>query len=456
MTSDKLSKILFYKVELWIVLLLIISGLILCVLFGWIIKNSLSNPSDMDSFHSLAVKIASLPDYTLQLVESGVEFSGGKLIQRNIQIIKFDGPVGLDKIDQSFNETGMLLVSAYSDTHGISTAYLYDLKKQKRLWEWVPDYDEIVEMTPSLKMEKDAGNSSQAEINRAYFLTQHPYLVDDGSILFTAGEGILARIDVDSKTLWTSDRHYHHSIERMHDGNFIVPVVIEQSEYDFRDDGYAIVTPEGEIIEERSVAGILLRNGYRGLLFGVGIFESDRTHVNDAQPILEDDEYVHRGDIAISIRHLSTVFLYRPSEDRVIWLQTGPWINQHDIDYLGNGKFSIFGNDFVRDRGWIDYGNSNVYTYNMSDGKIDKPYNKVFKQFNIQTPTQGLQRFLNDGDIFVSMTDAHHLLRLNSDHIRWTYSSPLKTAGSIGALHWSRYFHREELNLEWLDRSGKN
>ena len=57
-----------------------------------------------------------------------------------------------------------------------------------------------------------------------------------------------------------------------------------------------------------------------------------------------DDKYVKKGDIAFSSRHLSTVFLYRPDE-KIIWLKSGPWLAQHDIDYLGEGIFSIYGNN---------------------------------------------------------------------------------------------------------------
>ena len=94
---------------------------------------------------------------------------------------------------------------------------------------------------------------------------------------------------------------------------------------------------KGKIIEERSLAQILIDNGYIGLLFGT-IWQEDRIHLNDAEYIKETDGFVQRGDIMMSARNISTVLLYRPSENRIVWLKTGPFLNQHDIDYIGEGK----------------------------------------------------------------------------------------------------------------------
>ncbi|MCH8857610.1 MAG: hypothetical protein IIA03_15585, partial [Proteobacteria bacterium] len=50
-------------------------------------------------------------------------------------------------------------------------------------------------------------------------------------------------------------------------------------------------------------------------------------------------------DVVLSARNISTVFLFRPSTGKIVWLKTGPWLNQHDVDYHGNGNYTIFGND---------------------------------------------------------------------------------------------------------------
>ena len=46
---------------------------------------------------------------------------------------------------------------------------------------------------------------------------------------------------------------------------------------------------------------------------------------------------------------LSAVFLYRPSSQKIIWLKNGPWLKQHDVDYMGEGIFTIFDNGTIDD-----------------------------------------------------------------------------------------------------------
>ena len=59
-----------------------------------------------------------------------------------------------------------------------------------------------------------------------------------------------------------------------------------------------------------------------GLLYGVGEFEKDRYHINSVIPIKYTDNF-EKDDLVISIRNLSTVIVFRPKEDKIIWSQTG-------------------------------------------------------------------------------------------------------------------------------------
>lgn len=459
--SSRLARVLFAKVELWLVLLLAILAGASSVLFAWIVKRTVTLPADARFVSPAALDLASVPDYARTLLESGVELGSGGLVQRNPQVIEVDSLGGLTIEDPSFREDGLLLVSAYDDDKGISTVYLYDLERRRRIFEWVPNYEQIVEKTPSLKALADAGEPIRGTNARRNFRSQAPLLLPDGSVVLNSGEGVLARLDTRGDVIWTSDHHYHHSIERTMEGNIIVPVAVIRNR-DFRDDGYAILTPGGEVVDERFIVDILVENGYRGLVFGVGRWERDRIHLNDAQPILRTDDFVEAGDIVLSARHLSTVFLYRPSENRIIWLQTGPWMNQHDVDYVGNGRFVVFGNDWVRDSGdspspsvpeepgWRRTGHSNIYLYDMNTRETTTPYEDIFDRYTLRTPTQGSQRLLDNGDAFLSLTDEHQLLRLNNEVIRWRYASPIGD-DAVGALHWSRYFYRDELDLSWME-----
>ena len=153
----------------------------------------------------------------------------------------------------------------------------------------------------------------------------------------------------------------------------------------------------------------------------------------------------------LSSKHLSTVFVYRPSTNKIIWLKTGPWLNQHDVDYLGEGYFSIFGNDTFRYNKIETYdvfysGNNNIYIYDYSNDKIEQTHSSNMK--NIKTPTQGLHEILNNGDLFVEETDNFKIYRFGKNIKRWDFVN-LLDINKIGSIHWSRYLD-ENTNLDWL------
>lgn len=457
--KSKFEKLIFTKVELWVILLLLMLGVAGLSLYGWYLRHGMKDPN-ATFFSRVAFNLSELPQTALELYQTGLEFNAaGELVQRNPRRIAFEGEAGFLVEDPNFKEDGYLLLSAYSLEHGISTVTLWDLAKQEKLWEWVPNYDQIVEHTPSLQRFRAAGLDPLGTNSRDSFQAKHPFLLPDGRLLTHAGfKGLLVMLDQQGEVLWTIDDLFHHSIERLPDGNFLVHLVVENprdrvppgtNKLTLQEDLYAIVTPDGKILEKTSILDLLERAGQGGLMYGVRPWENDLLHTNDAEPILASDDYVQKGDIAISSRNISTVFLYRPSEDRILWLQTGPWINQHDVDYLGDGVFSIFDNRYIRDKAPAPDAHNSIVYYDMKTGELSRPFDAVFQKEKLYTPEQGLHRILPNGDAFVEITEAHELLRISPEGVRWRYRHPIGP-GELGALHWSRYLHRDEIDLSWL------
>src|SRR5690606_15593821 len=125
----------------------------------------------------------------------------------------------------------------------------------------------------------------------------------------------------------------------------------------------------------KSINEMLYENGYRGLLFGVGPLESDPVHLNDVQPALTSGPYWEKGDLLISLRNKSTVILFRPSTNKILWLRTGPWLYQHDADFIDDTRISIFGNNVIRnaDFDFIDKHNEQ-YVYDFKNDSLSTPY----------------------------------------------------------------------------------
>ena len=112
----------------------------------------------------------------------------------------------------------------------------------------------------------------------------------------------------------------------------------------------------------------------------------------------------------MSSRHLSLIFIYRPSTKKIIWYQFGPWINQHDPDFIDQKTITVFGNDIIgnsftrfdhRDEMFIDENKKNhIWKYDFESGETQKLFEKAISKSKNKTYTGGMHYF--NGDNFLS------------------------------------------------------
>lgn len=351
---------------------------------------------------------------------------------------------GFKVIDQGFEDDGYLLISRYSKSFSQTVVELIEIRTQNTVHRWVPDLDAIFSMTP-----RNAGGIN----TRMAYRSQHPMLLPNGDLIIGSGEGPLVRIDPCGKPRWAIDRHFHHSIEMDSEGTIIAPIVtgegIDKSGIEVRDEGVALVSQDGRLLAEYSLSQLLLDNGFRGLIYGVGIFEKDRYHLNDAQPLVSKTA---AAGILLSVRNLSSTALFRPGTGKIEWFHTGPWLNQHDIEDLGNGYYSLFGNDLVRGpEKIIGKGHSEIYIFDPTTGDIQTPYSSVLEKTKMHSGYEGRVKILGNGDAFIEETNRDRILRVSPNGVRWEYVNGI-TENTTGALHWSRYLNRNEINRDWLEK----
>lgn len=355
---------------------------------------------------------------------------------------------GLKLRDTSFQDPGFLLISGLSKVYNQVVVELFSIAENRVLHRWVPDIAKILEKTPEFN---DGPNMEKS------YRVQHPLLLEDGGLVFTSGAGPLVKINGCGDIEWVLIHKFHHSIELDHQGNIVTCSKIDGdgpgTVLPIRDDAIAVVSPDGTLVEEYSIAKILLDHGHRALIYGIGRFEHNRIHLNDAQPIIEEAGMAEIGDVLISSRHLSTVALIEPKSGTIKWLKTGPWLNQHDINLLPDGRYSIFGNDMVR--GYDKTGNvlvekgvSDVYIYDPASDTVSQPYLTVMRDEKIGSLTQGRSRVLANGDVYIEQTDSARMLRISEKGIRWEYVNAV-SENTVGALHWSRYLTEKEVDLNW-------
>jgi hypothetical protein len=71
--------------------------------------------------------------------------------------------------------------------------------------------------------------------------------------------------------------------------------------------------------------------------------------MNDVEPLPSSmaDTYplFDAGDLLVSLRDLHLVFVFDPETRDVKWHAFGPFIRQHDPDFLGDGQIGVFDNN---------------------------------------------------------------------------------------------------------------
>lgn len=245
----------------------------------------------------------------------------------------------------------------------------------------------------------------------------HPLLLKDKSIVVSLGAyNSLMRIDSVGKVLWFTREPVHHDIEQDAEGNIWMGSCASESYYFNKSPEYKALDDQicqinvntGKVMFKKSIQEILMENNYAYLL-AIGKFEYELTHLNDVQPALLTTKYWNAGDLLISLRNKSTVFLYRPSTNKIIWLKTGPWSCQHDCDFADDHTIMVYGNDLIRgpmgEEDVLFNKTNNEYFYDFSTGKVSTPYEKLFKKEKISTQTEGLAELLPDGNILIDETN---------------------------------------------------
>lgn len=218
-----------------------------------------------------------------------------------------------------------------------------------------------------------------------------------------------------------------------------------------RDDSLAHISLDGKILGNYSFSKILVDNGLREFLLGrAGAkFNEDPIHINQISVALEDSKYWKRGDLLISARHLSSIFLYRPATGKIIWHQQGPWMNQHSARFVDDHRISVFDNNVFGGapptQPFVETDSTNrVFVYDFKTQQATQPYAEQLAAARPITMTQGRAQVLPDGGLFVEETNVGRHLRFTKDGLLWSRVNDYDNE-RIGAVVWSRYLTESDV-----------
>lgn len=305
-------------------------------------------------------------------------------------------------------------------------------------------------------------------VNKRIF---NPLLLPNYDIIYSfSGKG-MCRIDKNSNIIWKQDSVWaHHSLNLDADGNIWVcseePVYYATGLYKiswrkiyYHDNKITkIDTKTGKILFDKSVTDILRENNLSSYLMKSNN-PTDPIHLNDIQPALETTKYYKKDDLFLSLRQFSAIIQYRPLTNKVIRIIEGPFVSQHDVDFMGKNSIVVFNNNWYtvsknaskpapQNTDRLHLGgelSSNIVQYNFDNDSFSIIGDSLFKANNIFSYTESLQEFIDDDTYFVEEQNSGVLWVIRNNKV--LYRNVLKSKQYEGYHHlpnWTRIIKNYE------------
>jgi hypothetical protein len=210
----------------------------------------------------------------------------------------------------------------------------------------------------------------------------------DGSVVFNFEYGGLVKLSRCGDVVWTLARQTHHSVERGADGSFWVPGRRQIStqedspfppfETPFAEDTILKVSDNGSVLAEISVPKLFYDNGLEAVLTATGHhfssgmeWDHEILHLNKVEILMPqiagDFPMFAAGDLALSIYDLNLVMVVNPDNGKIEWWHVGPWLRQHDPEFVPGGKLIVFNNNAYTEAFGENIGRSPVESPRVSN-----------------------------------------------------------------------------------------
>ena len=317
--TGAIPELLFARVEMWVVLLLLLVGCLLAIGFGAAVLDAERQKDRPRRLSNAVLAVAEIPLTAKFMLHADTRFRVWDSQRYKSTPTGWSFPSG-----PMTGPNGYLLLSRYDGNEGDEKLELVSLPSMRIVYRWPVNGSEL------LKKIGRSGSIEPITLGHRLFRSGPSLAGANGDLIIKKFDAAF-RVDPCGKPLWTfQDAVYHHSIEADAEGNLWIPSTFERPSIasvsdTFQDNRISEISPSGKLLFARSVAQILIRHGYANWLFSIPY--DDPTHLNDIQPVLADGPYWKKGDLFLSLRNISTIMLYRPSTDEIVWFKRGPWID---------------------------------------------------------------------------------------------------------------------------------
>ena len=259
-------------------------------------------------------------------------------------------------------------------------------------------------------------------------------LMSNGDLVLNFdGLGML-RVNECGQVVWRLPCRTHHSISLDDHGNLWVPGLVQRHEkvaglpnYEppFADYTIVQVSPDGQILSERSVLDLLVRNDLTGLLHMASIKDrstvvsGDTLHLNDVEifPSSLAPGVFESGDVMISLRNINTILVFDSHTWRVKFMTVGHTLRQHDPDFVDGNTISVFDDNNLADwsKGTPDPAGhySRIITISAKDGSIAVQYQGT-RDRPFFTDVLGDHQLLANGNVLIAESVPGHVFEVDS------------------------------------------
>ena len=422
---------MFKKIEIWILYIVILVFIVFSFVPSFILYLDFAYDKQVPLATPIIRYIVDIPIKVNQLLSkriSGYEADA----QFNEKIISKLKKSNQNHIGHKYSKPMYLLSSRYDFELSQTVIDIVDLNTFILKKKIIPDFEFIKSnLNPkNIYMEKSITGFEKLR-------SQSPHITHDGGIVFQARA--LVKLKNNGQIDWVnSEKNFHHSLTIDHEGNIwspsrTFPFTLKNINHRsfFKEDAITCISSKGKIIFDRSLVDIFFKNEIGYKIYEDHAFKNlkkDPFHLNDIEPVLEDGRHWKKGDLFLSLRGLSMIMLYRPSNDSILWYSEGKVRHQHDIDIIGDGKISIFNNEsVVIDNNAKKKSNNKITIYDFDSKTFSNYFENSTEKYNVRTRTQGLHTLLDDGALYIEETDnGRHLFFDSSGQLVWqifNYSS---------------------------------
>lgn len=247
----------------------------------------------------------------------------------------------------------------------------------------------------------------------------------------------MVKMDRDARPLWSYLERAHHAFDIAPDGR-IVTLTHAITTHEITRAGYlrppriddflVVLSADGRELAKVPLVETFVNSRFEGMLGLLPFYlmngSGDFLHTNDVDVVTADIArafpFAREGEILISMREPGVLALVDVQAAAFTWAMRGPWIGQHDPDFLANGHLLLFDNN-----GWFGEGDrSRIIEFDPLTGGIVWQYTGT-AEAPFRSPIRGVQQRLENGNTLITDTQHGRLLEVTPDQrIVWEFFNP--------------------------------